>query len=245
MALIQCPECKKEISSLAEACPSCGFPITRGFFSKAGVQLTAVSTALIPVVAEAKRGLWPVAKSIVQILFNIILIPFLIFVIVVLFVVFGVGIAKGPDVAYGGAYIVYHCTDVQAVPLGAQLCKKMFCRRADTAKGHLAGRPGYTSEEFGYFCRDHWPSDNPSFFSWIFDEKGGGRLWSLACCLTLVTTMVIWGLITFMVGALIASPVLILGSLHRRKPIIDSIVIGAKISGVILGITSSFLYLWF
>lgn len=27
MALINCPECKKEISNRAEACPSCGFPI--------------------------------------------------------------------------------------------------------------------------------------------------------------------------------------------------------------------------
>ena len=25
MALIECPECKKRISSLAEACPNCGF----------------------------------------------------------------------------------------------------------------------------------------------------------------------------------------------------------------------------
>lgn len=27
MALINCPECKKEISNKAESCPSCGFPI--------------------------------------------------------------------------------------------------------------------------------------------------------------------------------------------------------------------------
>ncbi|CAA7392424.1 hypothetical protein CHRY9393_03144 [Chryseobacterium fistulae] len=27
MALTNCPECKKEISNRAEACPSCGFPI--------------------------------------------------------------------------------------------------------------------------------------------------------------------------------------------------------------------------
>jgi predicted amidophosphoribosyltransferase len=27
MALINCPECKKEISDKAEACPNCGYPI--------------------------------------------------------------------------------------------------------------------------------------------------------------------------------------------------------------------------
>lgn len=27
MALIKCPECNKEISSFAESCPNCGFPI--------------------------------------------------------------------------------------------------------------------------------------------------------------------------------------------------------------------------
>ena len=31
MALIQCSECKKEISSLAEKCPSCGAPVPRAF----------------------------------------------------------------------------------------------------------------------------------------------------------------------------------------------------------------------
>lgn len=29
MALIQCPECKREVSSAAEACPQCGHPIAR------------------------------------------------------------------------------------------------------------------------------------------------------------------------------------------------------------------------
>lgn len=29
MALIPCPECKKEISDQAEACPNCGFPLNR------------------------------------------------------------------------------------------------------------------------------------------------------------------------------------------------------------------------
>ena len=30
MALIQCPECKKEISDSAPSCPNCGVPISQG-----------------------------------------------------------------------------------------------------------------------------------------------------------------------------------------------------------------------
>ena len=29
MALINCPECGKEVSNSAESCPHCGFPITK------------------------------------------------------------------------------------------------------------------------------------------------------------------------------------------------------------------------
>jgi len=34
MALIQCPECNKEVSNKAEVCPNCGFPINRARLSK-------------------------------------------------------------------------------------------------------------------------------------------------------------------------------------------------------------------
>jgi hypothetical protein len=30
MTLISCPECQKEVSDLAEACPCCGFPVAEG-----------------------------------------------------------------------------------------------------------------------------------------------------------------------------------------------------------------------
>lgn len=38
MAIINCPECKKEISSQAHNCPHCGFPIARNPESKIIVQ---------------------------------------------------------------------------------------------------------------------------------------------------------------------------------------------------------------
>jgi len=34
MALIHCPECNKEISDKATACPNCGYPICNGFVEK-------------------------------------------------------------------------------------------------------------------------------------------------------------------------------------------------------------------
>lgn len=38
MALINCPECNKEISGSASQCPNCGFPISQGSSEKIIVQ---------------------------------------------------------------------------------------------------------------------------------------------------------------------------------------------------------------
>jgi hypothetical protein len=38
MALIECPECKHQISKKADTCPSCGHPIRRGFLGRAGTE---------------------------------------------------------------------------------------------------------------------------------------------------------------------------------------------------------------
>jgi hypothetical protein len=36
--LIQCPACKREVSSAADSCPACGQPIRRGFLGRAGTE---------------------------------------------------------------------------------------------------------------------------------------------------------------------------------------------------------------
>lgn len=43
MALISCPECKKEISDKASSCPSCGAPISNKNTNSAGSSHTSVT----------------------------------------------------------------------------------------------------------------------------------------------------------------------------------------------------------
>lgn len=41
MALINCPECKKEVSGLAKTCPNCGIGINDGSMGKVTIQQTS------------------------------------------------------------------------------------------------------------------------------------------------------------------------------------------------------------
>ena len=50
MALITCPECKKETSDSADRCPHCGFAIKRGFLGKAGGERIVNTTVLVIIV---------------------------------------------------------------------------------------------------------------------------------------------------------------------------------------------------
>lgn len=45
MAMIQCPECGKEISSNAESCPNCGTPLKKGKVKKPTVSTYATVTS--------------------------------------------------------------------------------------------------------------------------------------------------------------------------------------------------------
>lgn len=46
MALVVCPECGKEISNMAKACPSCGYPVSSDSVEeKENVQIVQTSTA--------------------------------------------------------------------------------------------------------------------------------------------------------------------------------------------------------
>ncbi len=56
MALITCPECKKEISSYAKSCPHCGFPLNNSNDCLYNVLLTSVGDSGLDVVAALRRN---------------------------------------------------------------------------------------------------------------------------------------------------------------------------------------------
>jgi len=40
MAMIDCPECGRQVSDQADTCPACGHPLKRGFLGRAGTERT-------------------------------------------------------------------------------------------------------------------------------------------------------------------------------------------------------------
>ena len=38
--MIECPECRQQVSDRADTCPTCGHPIRRGFLGHAGTERT-------------------------------------------------------------------------------------------------------------------------------------------------------------------------------------------------------------
>src|SRR5687767_1009876 len=71
----------------------------------------------------------------------------------------GLAVVKSVDVFYAGMHFVRHWSDEQAAPPNAELCKGLFCRRADTELKHVAGSAGKQSERFAAFCPEHGRSD--------------------------------------------------------------------------------------
>lgn len=55
MALIMCPECKKEISDQATACPNCGSPLKAAAVPKMEVVTNPVNSPVIQLELTAKR----------------------------------------------------------------------------------------------------------------------------------------------------------------------------------------------
>ncbi len=62
MALIKCPECGREVSNVATACPTCGFPIAANNPSgdvKIKINMNPMYLASITIIdAETDRELW-------------------------------------------------------------------------------------------------------------------------------------------------------------------------------------------
>ena len=52
MAIIKCPECGKDVSTAAEACPHCGYP-----FKKQSSQFISYETKTVTIIYWTKNGL--------------------------------------------------------------------------------------------------------------------------------------------------------------------------------------------
>ena len=106
MALIKCPECKKEISNQADVCPNCGYPIRRDIIKqkekREWYQLTQLEKNKITAYRKLKKEWWDAP---IRLMAMTLLIIGIIFVIIGLLVGFnaplvflGIGISVVGDV---------------------------------------------------------------------------------------------------------------------------------------------------
>jgi membrane protein YdbS with pleckstrin-like domain len=58
MALIDCPECGKQVSSEAHVCPSCGYPVAARLAEKRGAPGSALASGATRVLAEIHPSWW-------------------------------------------------------------------------------------------------------------------------------------------------------------------------------------------
>jgi len=58
MALIECPECKKEVSTEAKACPYCGYPVAEHVAQAQPAATTSAGPAKDEVLAEIRPSWW-------------------------------------------------------------------------------------------------------------------------------------------------------------------------------------------
>jgi len=58
MALIDCPECGKQVSTAAKACPNCGYPVAERLPQTQMAGITSPEPATAEVVAEIRPSWW-------------------------------------------------------------------------------------------------------------------------------------------------------------------------------------------
>ena len=58
MALIQCPECGKQVSGEAKSCPECGYPVAEKVAQKAAEQGGGVPQSVLAPLAEIRQSWW-------------------------------------------------------------------------------------------------------------------------------------------------------------------------------------------
>src|SRR5262245_5740906 len=58
MALIDCPESGKQVSTEAKACPNCGYPVAERFRQTQATETTSADSANAQVLAEIRPSWW-------------------------------------------------------------------------------------------------------------------------------------------------------------------------------------------
>jgi hypothetical protein len=58
MALIDCPECGKQVSTAAKACPNCGYPVAEHVAKTEGASKTPLDSLNAQILAEIRPSWW-------------------------------------------------------------------------------------------------------------------------------------------------------------------------------------------
>jgi len=129
MALISCPECGKEISDVARACPHCGYAIRESLTNQ------AKRTPLIEKAPAYGYGISLCVGGMVMalgsLLFCIVLLPFGIVGLVISAMMILAGVDKFKDAQSGTCP---YCGNSVTVPTNDLTCKCPHCRKTSTKK---------------------------------------------------------------------------------------------------------------
>jgi hypothetical protein len=153
----------------------------------------------------------------------------------------GFAVVKGIDVLYAAEHLVEHWSDERTIPPNAELCKGLFCRRADTTPKHVSGSVNRQTENFAAFCPDH---GRPEYLFFLDFSVFGTMVWfAFGVCVLL--SAVLWS--SLGIGAALAvvgSPVLLAVGGERRRRLLDLGKSVAVTLGLIVGGAASFAYIW-
>jgi len=150
-------------------------------------------------------------------------------------------VVKGTDVIYCTAFMVSHWNDERAFPPGAHFCNGLYCRRTDTIKKHVSGSEGRQSEHFAYFCPEHKRS-NYLFFLDL--SHLGTFCWYAYCASLLLTTALWYGLAVTILGGVVILPALPFVRATTRWKMLDALMAGSFVIGILLAIPSWLIYVW-
>lgn len=153
----------------------------------------------------------------------------------------GLAVVKGIDVLYAGEQFVEHWSDPNAAPADADLCKALFCRRADTTMKHVAGSAHRQSETFAAFCPEHSRTD---WLCFLDVSHLGSFMWYVYGAAVLVCTILWASLAGFTTLAIIGSPAMLVLNAERRKALLGLCATVGVLFGALIGSAASVAYVW-